>query len=177
MTKAYAALVGISMLGLAVAAHAGAPMQLSDWQMQAVTAGSANANATFQTSVHGQNAAIQSIAGPVAAVSPLRSFAQSPTGVLATGTSDASIASDTLSPIDGRWPRPSPGGHSPRLRDRPRVMRRPRAERRNHDCCQRPAWVSSELHRGYKVLGQCHYVQREGKITLTARGGLRIPRH
>jgi hypothetical protein len=48
MTKAYAALVGISMLGLAVAAHAGAPMQLSDWQVQAVTAGSANANATFQ---------------------------------------------------------------------------------------------------------------------------------
>ena len=96
MTKAYAALAGISILGLAVAAHAGAPMQLSDWQMQAITAGSANANTALQTSADGRNAAAQASVGASTAVSPLRSFAQSSTGVLTTGTGDASISTNTL---------------------------------------------------------------------------------
>lgn len=106
MAKAYAILAGISIIGLA-AAHAGAPMQLSDWQMQAVTAGSANANGVFQTSVDGRKAAVvQTSVGTNTAVNSHRSFAQSSTGVLATGTGDASIATDTLnqSTADGHGP-------------------------------------------------------------------------
>jgi hypothetical protein len=54
MNKAGAALAGISIFGLAAVAHAGAPIQLSDRQMDAVTAGSAKTLAAFQPATYGQ---------------------------------------------------------------------------------------------------------------------------
>ena len=94
MNKAYVGLAGISMFGLAAAAHAGAPMQLSDRQMDAVTAGSAQGVTTFQTSAAGQNAAIQTSVGGSTAEFPSQSFSQTRTGVLATGGGNASVATD-----------------------------------------------------------------------------------
>ena len=96
MNKAYAGLAGISMFGLAAAAHAGAPMQLSDRQMDAVTAGSAQAVTTFQTSTAGQNTAIQTSVGTSTAEAPSRSFSQTRTGVLGTGSGNASVATDVV---------------------------------------------------------------------------------
>ena len=94
MNKAYAGLA-ISMFGLAAAAHAGAPMQLSDRQMDVVTAGSAQGVTTFQTSAAGQNAAaIQTSVGGSTAEFPSQSFSQTRTGVLATGGGNASVATD-----------------------------------------------------------------------------------
>jgi hypothetical protein len=96
MNKTYAALAGISILGLAAAAHAGAPIPLSDWQMDAVTAGSATAIAALQTSAVGRNTAIRTIVGNIAAGRLNGSLAQSRTAVLATGAGDASVATGTF---------------------------------------------------------------------------------
>ena len=96
MNKAYAGLAGISMFGLAATAHAGAPMQLSERQMDAVTAGSAQGVTNFQTSAAGQNTAIQTSVGARTAVAPSRSFSQTRTGVLATGGGNASVATDVV---------------------------------------------------------------------------------
>ena len=70
MNKAYARLAGLSMFGLAAVAHAGAPMQLSDQQMDAVTAGSAKTITAFQTSAVGRNTATQTSVGNIATESP-----------------------------------------------------------------------------------------------------------
>ncbi len=72
MNKAYARLAGLSMFGLAAVAHAGAPMQLSDQQMDAVTAGSAKTITAFQTSAVGRNTATQTSVGNIATESPGR---------------------------------------------------------------------------------------------------------
>jgi hypothetical protein len=106
MNKAYAALAGISMLGLAAATHAGAPMQLSDWQMDTVTAGNATAITAFQTSAAGRNTAIRTSSANIAAERPNGSLAQSRTGMLATGAGNASVATDVVnrSAADGHGP-------------------------------------------------------------------------
>ena len=106
MNKAYAGLAGISMFGLAAAAHAGAPMQLSDRQMDAVTAGSAKAVTAFQTSTVGRYTGIQTSVGNIAAESPSRSLSQTRTGVLATGGGNASVATDVVN-------QSAANGHSP----------------------------------------------------------------
>jgi hypothetical protein len=106
MNKACAALAGMSMFGLASAANAGAPLQLSDWQMDAVTAGSAKAITIFQTSAAGRNTAIQTSVGNIAAERPFGSFAQSRTAVLATGAGNASLATDVIN-------QSAAGGHGP----------------------------------------------------------------
>jgi hypothetical protein len=105
MNKAYAVLAGISMLGLA-AAHAGTPIQLSDWEMHAVTAGSAQTITALQASAAGRNSAIRTSVGNIAAENLQGSFAQSRTGVLATSAGGASVATDTLSQsaADGHGP-------------------------------------------------------------------------
>jgi len=94
MNKVYAGLAGISIFGLAATAHSGAPMQLSDKQMDAVTAGSAKAIAALQTSAAGRNTAIQTSVGNIAAETPYGSLAQTRTAVLATGAGNASVATD-----------------------------------------------------------------------------------
>jgi hypothetical protein len=96
MNKAYALLAGISAFGLVAAAQAGAPMQLSDRQMDAVTAGGARANTAFQMSAVGQNTAIQTSVGNIAAERPYGSLAQTRTAVLATGSGNASVVTDVV---------------------------------------------------------------------------------
>ena len=96
MNKAYAISAGILMFGLAAAAQAGAPMQLSDRQMDTVTAGSAKGITTFQTSAVGRNTAIQTSVGNIAAERPYGSLAQTRTTVLATGGGNASVATDVV---------------------------------------------------------------------------------
>jgi hypothetical protein len=106
MRKTYLKLTGISMFGLVSAAHAGAPIQLTDWQMDVVTAGNAKASAAFQTTVIGQHTAIQTSMGNIAADRPSGSLAQSRTAVLATSAGRASVATDVInqSSADGRGP-------------------------------------------------------------------------
>jgi hypothetical protein len=96
MNNAYVAILGILISGLTAAAHAGAPVQLSDWQMDAVTAGSAKAVTAFQTSAVGRNTAIQTSVANISAERSLGSLAQSRTALLATGTGKASLASDVV---------------------------------------------------------------------------------
>ena len=96
MNKAYALLASISVLGLAAAAHAGAPMQLSDRQMDTVTAGGANAITAFQTSAVGRNTAIHTSVGNITAEMPYGSLAQTRTAVLATGSGNASIETSVV---------------------------------------------------------------------------------
>jgi hypothetical protein len=96
MNKAFVALASISIFGLTAAAHAGAPARLSDRQMDAVTAGSATATAAFQTSAAGRNTAIRTSVANVAAVRNYGSVAQSRTAVFATGTGNASVATDLV---------------------------------------------------------------------------------
>jgi hypothetical protein len=106
MRKAYLKLAGISMFGLASIAHAGAPVQLTDWQMDVVTAGNAKAITAFQTTAAGQHTAIQTMVGNVAADRPTGSLAQSRTAVLATSTGRASVTTDVInqSSADGHGP-------------------------------------------------------------------------
>jgi hypothetical protein len=106
MHKAGAALAGISIFGLAAVAHAGAPIQLSDRQMDAVTAGSAKTLAAFQTTALGRNTAIQTSVANIATENPRRSLAQSRTAVLATGAGNASVATEIVdqSSTKGRGP-------------------------------------------------------------------------
>ena len=106
MNKAYAALAGMSMLGLASVAYAGAPLQLTDWQMDAVTAGSATAMTVFQTTAVGRQTATQTSVGNVAADRLNGSLAQSRTAILATGAGKASVATDVInqSAADGHGP-------------------------------------------------------------------------
>jgi hypothetical protein len=106
MNRVYARFAGISMFGLASAAHAGAPLQLSDWQMDAVTAGGAKAITVFQTSAAGRNTAIQTSVGNIAAERPFGSVAQSRTAVLAVGAGNASLATAVInqSAADGHGP-------------------------------------------------------------------------
>jgi hypothetical protein len=96
MRKTYLKLTGISMFGLVSAAHAGAPVQLTDWQMDVVTAGNAKAITAFQTTVAGQHTAIQTMVGNVAADRLTGSLAQSRTAVLATSAGRASVATDII---------------------------------------------------------------------------------
>jgi hypothetical protein len=93
----YVTLAGISMFGLASAAHAGTPVQLSDWQMAAVTAGSAKTVTAFQTSAAGRNTAIQTSVANISAERSQGSLAQSRTAVLATGVGKAALATDVVS--------------------------------------------------------------------------------
>jgi len=106
MRKTYLKLTGISMFGLASAAHAGAPVQLTDWQMDAVTAGNATAIAALQTSAVGRNTTIRTTVANTAAERLHGSLAQSRTGVLATSTGKASVATDVInqSSADGHGP-------------------------------------------------------------------------
>jgi hypothetical protein len=99
-------LAGISMLALAAAAHAGTPMQLSDRQMDAVTAGSAQAITAFQTSATGQHAAIRTSVANVAAELRYGSVAQNRTALFGTATGNAAISSNTFSQssADGHGP-------------------------------------------------------------------------
>ncbi len=106
MNKAYARLAGLSMFGLAAVAHAGAPMQLSDQQMDAVTAGSAKTITAFQTSAVGRNTATQTSVGNIATESPGGSLARTQTAVLATGVGNASVATDVVN-------RSAANGHGP----------------------------------------------------------------
>jgi hypothetical protein len=96
MRKTYLKLTGISMFGLASAAHAGAPVQLTDWQMDVVTAGNAKAITAFQTTVAGQHTATQTMVGNVAVNRLTGSLAQSRTAVLATSAGKASVATDVI---------------------------------------------------------------------------------
>jgi hypothetical protein len=96
MNKAGAVLAGISIFGLAAVAHAGAPIPLSDRQMDTVTAGSAKATAAVQTTALGRNAAIQTSIANIAMEKPHRSLAQSRTTVLATGVGNASVATEIV---------------------------------------------------------------------------------
>jgi hypothetical protein len=106
MNKACATLAGMSMFGLASGAHAGAPLQLTDWQMDAVTAGSATAMPVFQTTAVGRRTATQTSVGNVAADRLNGSLAQSRTAILTTGAGKASLASDVInqSTADGHGP-------------------------------------------------------------------------
>ena len=94
------------MFGLASVAHAGAPLQLTDWQMDAVTAGSAIAGTALQTTVAGRQTATQSSVSNIAADRLKGSLAQSRTAVLATGAGKASVATDVInqSSADGHGP-------------------------------------------------------------------------
>jgi hypothetical protein len=85
---------GISIVALAAAAHAGAPIKLNDRQMEAVTAGSAQAIAAFHSSAAGQYAAIQTSVANVAAEFPYGSLAQSRTAQSGTAASNAALATD-----------------------------------------------------------------------------------
>lgn len=97
MNKAYARLAaGISMFSLATTAYAGAPIQLSDRQMDTVTAGSAEAITALQTSAVGRNTALQTSVGNIALESPSGSLAQTRTAVLATGANHTSVATDVV---------------------------------------------------------------------------------
>jgi len=106
MRKMYLKLTGISMFGLASAANAGAPVQLSDRQMDVVTAGSATAITALQTSAAGRKTTIQTSVANIAADRPHGSLAQSRTAVLATGAGRASVATDVInqSSADGHGP-------------------------------------------------------------------------
>ena len=94
------------MFGLASVAHAGAPLQLTDWQMDEVTAGSAIAGTALQTTVAGRQTATQSSVSNIAADRLKGSLAQSRTAVLATGAGKASVATDVVnqSAADGHGP-------------------------------------------------------------------------
>jgi hypothetical protein len=92
MNRACAVFASMLMFGLARTAHAGTPISLSDWQMDAVTAGAASAISAFQNSTAGRNTTIQTSVGNIAADRPRASLAQSRTAVLATGTGKASLA-------------------------------------------------------------------------------------
>jgi hypothetical protein len=94
--KIYARLAGISMFGLVSAAYAGVPIQLTDWQMDVVTAGNAKASAAFQTTVIGQHTAIQTSMGNIAADRLSGSLAQSRTAVFAAGSGKAAVATDII---------------------------------------------------------------------------------
>jgi hypothetical protein len=85
---------GISILTLAAAAHAGAPIKLNDRQMEAVTAGSAQAIAAFHTSVAGQYAAIRTSVANIAAEFPYGSLAQTRTALSGTAAGNAALATD-----------------------------------------------------------------------------------
>jgi hypothetical protein len=106
MNNAYAAILGISIFGLTQGAYAGAPLQLTDWQMDAVTAGNAKAITVFQTSAAGRNTASQTSVGNIAVERPFGSFAQSRTAVLSTGAGNASLATDVIN-------QSAAGGHGP----------------------------------------------------------------
>jgi hypothetical protein len=82
-----AAVIVFAILGLAGTAHAGEALILSERQMDIVTAGSAIAAAAFEVSAVGRNSTIQTTVRNIAADRPYFSFAQSRTGVLATGSS------------------------------------------------------------------------------------------
>jgi hypothetical protein len=97
MNNVYLAIVGILISGLTTAAHAEAPVLLSDWQMEAVTAGSAKVVTTFHTSAVGRNTAILTSVANISAERSHGSVAQSRTAVLATGTGKAALATDVVS--------------------------------------------------------------------------------
>jgi hypothetical protein len=106
MNKMCLKLTGISLFGLASAAHAGAPVQLTDWQMDVVTAGSATAIAVLQTSSAGRNTTLRTSVANIATDLPHVSLAQSRTAVLATGAGNASLAADVIN-------QSTAGGHGP----------------------------------------------------------------
>jgi hypothetical protein len=97
MKKALAVSAAISILALVAAAHAGGPMQLSERQMDVVTAGNAQAVVALQTSAAGQQAAIRTGVANIAAEFPYGSVAQNRTAVLGTATRNAAVATNTLS--------------------------------------------------------------------------------
>jgi len=106
MNKGYVTLAGVSMLGLAAIAHAGTPVQLTDWQMDVVTAGSATALTAFQTTASGQHTASQTNVSNIAVDRRLGSLAQSRTAALVSGTGKASVATNVVSQsaADGHGP-------------------------------------------------------------------------
>ena len=106
MNKGYVTLAGVSMLGLAAIAHAGTPVQLTDWQMDVVTAGSATALTAFQTTASGQHTASQTNVSNIAVDWRLGSLAQSRTAALVSGTGKASVATNVVSQsaADGHGP-------------------------------------------------------------------------
>ena len=106
MNKGYVTLAGVSMLGLAATAHAGTPVQLTDWQMDVVTAGSATALTALQTTVSGQHTASQTNVSNIAVDRRLGSLAQSRTAALVSGTGKASVATNVVSQsaADGHGP-------------------------------------------------------------------------
>jgi len=105
MNKAVAGWTGIAML-LTAGAQAGTPIQLTDRQMDIVTAGSAKAVSALQTSASGRSTAMQTRVGNIAAALPARDFAQSRTAVLGSGTGNASLGADIFSrsTVDGLGP-------------------------------------------------------------------------
>jgi len=106
MKKALAMVGAVSILALVAAAHAGGPMQLSDRQMDAVTAGSAQGIVAFQTLAAGQQAAIRTSVANIAAEFPYGSVAQNRTALFDSATGKAAIATNTFSQssADGRGP-------------------------------------------------------------------------
>lgn len=106
MKRAFAMLAAISILSPVAAARAGGPMQLTDRQMDTVTAGSAGAIVAFQTSAAGQHAAIQTSVANMAAEFPHGSVAQNRTAVFDSATGNAAIATNTFSQssADGHGP-------------------------------------------------------------------------
>jgi hypothetical protein len=96
MYKTYLRMTGISMLGLVSTAYAGAPIQLTDWQMDVVTAGNAKAIAAFYTTATGQSTAIRTSLGNMATDRRSGSLSQSRTAVLATGSGNAAVATDII---------------------------------------------------------------------------------
>ena len=106
MNKGYVTLAGVSMLGLAATAHAATPVQLTDWQMDVVTAGSATALTALQTTVSGQHTASQTNVSNIAVDRRLGSLAQSRTAALVSGTGKASVATNVVSQsaADGHGP-------------------------------------------------------------------------
>jgi len=106
MKKAFAMLAAVSILSSVAAAHAGGPMQLSDRQMDAVTAGSAEAIVAFQTSAAGQHAAIRTSVANIGAEFPYGSVAQSRTVLFGKATGNTAIATNTFgqSSADGHGP-------------------------------------------------------------------------
>jgi hypothetical protein len=102
MNKAVAGWTGIAML-LTTGVEAGTPIQLTDRQMDIVTAGSAKAVSVLETSASGRSTATQTWVGNIAAARPARDFAQSRTAVLASGTGNASLGADIFSrsTVDG----------------------------------------------------------------------------
>jgi hypothetical protein len=106
MKKTFTMLTAVPILSWVAAAHAGGPMQLSDRQMDAVIAGSAQAIAAFQTSASGQHAAIRTSVANIAAEFPYGSVAQNRTALFSTATGNAAIATNTFSQssADGHGP-------------------------------------------------------------------------